>query len=214
MTGHQYCSGRLGPEPTAPAPGLPAPRPGHWLRQPRPAEPGACAEPAQVPEAGCRWRPPPRPGPGSHGRGPRESLRWGDGVRTKRGDQGHTDVGDCERAEGAGVAETGTGRGPDEGAHPHGHAGPRPRPAPATAYAPSPRATGFTFYVGKDIRVSGGPSRPGSARGRPASRPAGGAASWPGQHGRPRSPGGSEARAWLGAGDVCVPAPWAAPLQP
>lgn len=130
MTGHQYCSGRLGPEPTAPAPGLPAPRPGHWLRQPRPVEPGACAEPAQVPEAGCRWRPPPRPGPGSHGRGPRESLRWGDGVRTKRGDQGHTDVGDCERAEGAGVAETGTGRGPDEGAHPHGHAGPRPRPAP------------------------------------------------------------------------------------
>lgn len=77
------------------------------------------------------------------------------------------------------------GRGGRSGGDGHGE-GTRRRGAPSrTCRPPAPprpsdglRAESpgnrFTFYVGKDIHVSGGPSRPGSARGRPASRPAGG----------------------------------------
>lgn len=74
------------------------------------------------------------------------------------------------------------GRGGRSGGDGHGE-GTRRRGAPSrTCRPPAPprpsdglRAESpgnrFTFYVGKDIRVSGGPSRPGSARGRPAAGP-------------------------------------------
>lgn len=195
MTGHQYCSGRLGPEPTAPAPGLPAPRPGHWLRQPRPVEPGACAEPAQVPEAGCRWRPPPRPGPGSHGRGPREPEmgRWGsDQARRPRTHR----RGRLREGRGGRSGGDGHGEGTRRRGAPSRTCRPPAPPRPSDGLRAESPGNRFMFYVGKDIRVSGGPSRPGSARGRPASRPAGGAASWPGQHGRGARAGPRPERGW------------------
>lgn len=127
-------------------------------------EPGACAEPAQVPRGGVQVA-----ALAHTGTGP-DTARVGSWGGTKQGDQGQTETWGTERAEGVGEAETDTeGTGKEQ--TPAWTCQPA-RPRPPRGW-PTHRVPGYklTRYAAKHKCGNGGEQGSGQSRPGPARLP-------------------------------------------